>query len=1133
MINCLQPFSGSTGARLIGRERHALVVCSLSIIPPVPDLTGTPLCLEADYTDLPRPDWADLVKEVATGMTIVPAEMSVSVGLEALRLLDKLSKIVGVESCRRCYYPQDACSCQHSTSVGVTTQGTKAQASSAVYSTASSAGQLTQLATQAAPNPGAGLLGAPPGLPPLNLRTWSDVASYWNPSDSEFPALGGYKASVDLDTPFIPQVTLPPKKAPIKAPSPQDAAPGDVSETTPEQSQPMDTTPAPLKLQGPSKTTRQSTPRTQQQQQKSTLRGVSRGALPIRGAFRASTPSIGRGRGIAALAKQTGSAGTPKPQDRSRPQERQRGRGRGLTNRSATPSGRGRPSGVGRGGSRSRERGSKSADRQRRVADRQRRVETESAPVGASGDHAEAANPEGLPPTEGEEGLHRKKHKATGWKKELPRIFVRHMLDHPVTGLDVMGPDERKVLKEKMMTHLNEHLDEWHHQREVDPLGFGPYLYDTFLKVNGIRIESFKTDVQWIQAGTWYHLAIINNGQLNKVEHLKDAPPPGRNVQRPSDQALSNHKLSFEKAYKDAQDSVEVLVRIQTDIEEIQIRLKSDAANTERLQSRLSSVKKDYEEAKGLAQEIDAHLAHVATQYAQMLRVLQKSVTPARRPRPLEAFPFLMLPPPPPQDAPQQPKATPSPSVPSQQGTPKPATTPSATPSHKASTGTRTNTPPQKSSEEGAQWSPVRRSNKRKVETGSASSGRYLTADALRDRQGRKESLSHMLEAVAELTYPTCTKLYDVLCKAYPTRKEPFCRRLSNEVYCCIEYHLLLSACRRADEIPMLVSERIDNLLPPLAEYKQIKAWLQSGDVRENKKAGVLRIAVWLQQCEMFATHGEEAKYLVDPMSQTETTLCELLLGSGSLFMPLETVLGRVSAENQALVRQELLDAEGTLPGLVKDRESEEVHLQRRHKALNEAKTPSARSKQAELLGRLEDKLKRTESRIEVVRTTILKHRARLAFLSRKYPDQGPTQVDLVELLDPPVDLTQELAEEQLQAAPQAVSMETDSSEAALVEPPQESGSAPQSSPPGGDLGHDEMEVGEDERVVIHASDDEADKLFGGQAGDQSPISAQDDEVLLPTEETGERSDASPGVATSMAALEVGAEDDSSTTTAS
>ena len=49
-------------------------------------------------------------------------------------------------------------------------------------------------------------------------------------------------------------------------------------------------------------------------------------------------------------------------------------------------------------------------------------------------------------------------------------------------------------------------------------------------------------------------------------------------------------------------------------------------------------------------------------------------------------------------------------------------------------------------------------------------------------------------------------------------------------------------------------------------------------------------------------------------------------------------------------------------------------------------------TEQAGLLGRLEEKLKRTESRIEVVRTTILKHRARLAFLSRKYPDEGPAQ---------------------------------------------------------------------------------------------------------------------------------------------
>ena len=430
--------------------------------------------------------------------------------------------------------------------------------------------------------------------------------------------------------------------------------------------------------------------------------------------------------------------------------------------------------------------------------ERKRCVPAESAPVGAFDKPAEAATPEEPPPTEGEEGPKKRRHKNTGWCKEMPRIFSRHMLGNPQTDSEAMGPDDRKVLKEKMMTHLGEHLDEWHHQREVAPLGFGQYLYDTFFKVNGIHIESFKSDTRWIQPGSWYHKAIIDNGELDQVEHLKDAPPPGRNVQRPSIQTLSNLKLAFETAYKDTQDSVDVLVNIQTNLE----------ANHDRF----TTVQTDHEEAKTLAREIDTHLANVASQYAQMLRILGKSDRPARRPRPLEAFPLLMLPPPP-QDVPQLSEATPQQGVPSRQGTPLPAVTPSS----EASPGTHAGTPPREPTEEEELWSPARRSYKRtRGDAPSSSSGKYLTADVLRDRQGMLESLSHMLEAVGELTYPTCPKLYEVICKVYPGQKAPYWRRLSNEVYCCIQYHLLLSACRRADDWPILISEKIRALLPPL-----------------------------------------------------------------------------------------------------------------------------------------------------------------------------------------------------------------------------------------------------------------------------------------------------------------------------
>ena len=259
---------------------------------------------------------------------------------------------------------------------------------------------------------------------------------------------------------------------------------------------------------------------------------MARGSVPRQGGPRVPALSAGHSRGLAALASQASPPGAKKLQDWSRPQERQQGQERGFTSRSATPSTRGKSPGAGRGG-RSKEQGGKSVERKRRVP-------AESAPVGASGEPAEAATPEESPPREGEEGPKRRKHKNTGWRKEMPRIFSRHMLGNPQTDSEAMGPDYRKVLKEKMMTHLGDHLDEWHYQREVAPLGFDQYLYDTFFKVNGIPIESFKSDTLWITPGSWYHKAIIDNGEPDQVEHLKDAPPPGRNVQRPSVQALAN-----------------------------------------------------------------------------------------------------------------------------------------------------------------------------------------------------------------------------------------------------------------------------------------------------------------------------------------------------------------------------------------------------------------------------------------------------------------------------------------------------------------------------------------------------------------------------------------------------------------
>ena len=74
------------------------------------------------------------------------------------------------------------------------------------------------------------------------------------------------------------------------------------------------------------------------------------------------------------------------------------------------------------------------------------------------------------------------------------------------------------------------------------------------------------------------------------------------------------------------------------------------------------------------------------------------------------------------------------------------------------------------------------------------------------------------------------------------------------------------------------------------------------------------------------------------------------------------------------------------------------------------------------------------------------------------YPDKGPTRSDLVESLNPPVDMTQELELEQPQAAPQAVAMDMDTHEPALVVPPRgdESAQATQTPTEEGNLGQEE-----------------------------------------------------------------------------
>ena len=104
----LKPFS-TPERRLTDQEKHALVVCSLAVIPPVADVEGMELDPEEPINDWSATHWATKVRDAATGMLVVPFKLQQSVSEIAVNLLEKLAAAVGVPYCKHCCLPQDEC----------------------------------------------------------------------------------------------------------------------------------------------------------------------------------------------------------------------------------------------------------------------------------------------------------------------------------------------------------------------------------------------------------------------------------------------------------------------------------------------------------------------------------------------------------------------------------------------------------------------------------------------------------------------------------------------------------------------------------------------------------------------------------------------------------------------------------------------------------------------------------------------------------------------------------------------------------------------------------------------------------------------------------------------------------------
>ena len=81
-------------------------------------------------------------------------------------------------------------------------------------------------------------------------------------------------------------------------------------------------------------------------------------------------------------------------------------------------------------------------------------------------------------------------------------------------------------LKAKFFQFLVEHHSEWKSIRNNDPLEYLPYMEKQFERVTGYKLVGLGTCTEWIQAGTYYHWVIAQQGQLGRCPRLAGIPPP-------------------------------------------------------------------------------------------------------------------------------------------------------------------------------------------------------------------------------------------------------------------------------------------------------------------------------------------------------------------------------------------------------------------------------------------------------------------------------------------------------------------------------------------------------------------------------------------------------------------------------
>ena len=116
---------------------------------------------------------------------------------------------------------------------------------------------------------------------------------------------------------------------------------------------------------------------------------------------------------------------------------------------------------------------------------------------------------------------------ASGWKRDLTHIISYYWKDQvsPLTS------SEWTVAIDWFIRAMRARKEsEWVDIKELNPLGYMPYVTRQFWKVTGVSLSGLDDFTGWVGIGGYYHWRLSELGQLHACHRLQGQPMPDRPI---------------------------------------------------------------------------------------------------------------------------------------------------------------------------------------------------------------------------------------------------------------------------------------------------------------------------------------------------------------------------------------------------------------------------------------------------------------------------------------------------------------------------------------------------------------------------------------------------------------------------